>query len=112
MPSSAAGKTSEVLNAAMVRLIEPWSCNSKQVYNNLITPAMICAGYLQGSVDSCQVAASLCSALGPWEPWRRAPPPPGTHGTLGPSEGRQRLVPPTPPTAASPERVCLVKASL
>uniref|UniRef100_A0A4X1TFH1 Transmembrane protease serine 2 n=1 Tax=Sus scrofa TaxID=9823 RepID=A0A4X1TFH1_PIG len=48
------GKTSEVLNAAMVRLIEPWSCNSKQVYNNLITPAMICAGYLQGSVDSCQ----------------------------------------------------------
>ncbi|XP_048193219.1 LOW QUALITY PROTEIN: transmembrane protease serine 2-like [Perognathus longimembris pacificus] len=48
------GKTSDVLNAAMVPLIEPSDCNSKLVYNNLITPAMICAGYLRGSVDSCQ----------------------------------------------------------
>uniref|UniRef100_A0A671DXX9 Transmembrane serine protease 2 n=1 Tax=Rhinolophus ferrumequinum TaxID=59479 RepID=A0A671DXX9_RHIFE len=48
------GKTSEVLNAVMVPLIEPWQCNSKYVYNNLITPAMICAGYLQGTIDSCQ----------------------------------------------------------
>nr|XP_021516525.1 transmembrane protease serine 2 isoform X1 [Meriones unguiculatus] len=48
------GKTSDVLNAAMVPLIEPSKCNSKYVYNNLITPAMICAGFLQGSVDSCQ----------------------------------------------------------
>ncbi|XP_030744530.2 transmembrane protease serine 2 [Echinops telfairi] len=48
------GKTSEVLNAAEVHLIEPQSCNSRYVYNNLVTPAMICAGYLQGNVDSCQ----------------------------------------------------------
>ncbi|EPY89735.1 transmembrane protease serine 2 [Camelus ferus] len=48
------GKTSDVLNAVMVHLIEPWKCNSKYVYNNLITSAMICAGYLQGGVDSCQ----------------------------------------------------------
>ncbi|XP_077900802.1 transmembrane protease serine 2 isoform X1 [Ictidomys tridecemlineatus] len=48
------GKTSDVLNAAMVYLIEHSRCNSKYVYNNLITPAMICAGYLQGSIDSCQ----------------------------------------------------------
>uniref|UniRef100_H0X0R3 Transmembrane protease serine 2 n=1 Tax=Otolemur garnettii TaxID=30611 RepID=H0X0R3_OTOGA len=48
------GKTSDVLNAALVYLIEPWKCNSKYVYNNLITPAMVCAGYLQGTVDSCQ----------------------------------------------------------
>lgn len=48
------GKTSDVLNAAMVPLIEPSKCNSKYIYNNLITPAMICAGFLQGSVDSCQ----------------------------------------------------------
>lgn len=47
-------KTSDVLNAAMVPLIEPSKCNSKYIYNNLITPAMICAGFLQGSVDSCQ----------------------------------------------------------
>lgn len=62
MPSSVSGKTSDVLNAAMVSLIEPWRCNSKYVYNNLITPAMICAGYLQGAIDSCQVTATSCSA--------------------------------------------------
>uniref|UniRef100_A0A096NIW2 Transmembrane protease serine 2 n=1 Tax=Papio anubis TaxID=9555 RepID=A0A096NIW2_PAPAN len=48
------GKTSDVLNAAMVPLIEPRRCNSKYVYDGLITPAMICAGFLQGTVDSCQ----------------------------------------------------------
>ncbi|XP_037687370.1 transmembrane protease serine 2 isoform X2 [Choloepus didactylus] len=48
------GKTSVVLNAAMVTLIEPLSCNSRSVYNNLITPAMVCAGYLEGNIDSCQ----------------------------------------------------------
>ncbi|KAM5281194.1 transmembrane protease serine 2 [Ctenodactylus gundi] len=48
------GKTSDVLNAAMVPLIERSRCNNKYVYNDLITPAMICAGYLQGTVDSCQ----------------------------------------------------------
>lgn len=48
------GKTSDELNAVAVPLIEPWRCNSKYVYNNLVTPAMICAGYLQGGIDSCQ----------------------------------------------------------
>ncbi|XP_003927643.1 transmembrane protease serine 2 isoform X3 [Saimiri boliviensis] len=48
------GKTSDVLKAAMVPLIDPQRCNSRYVYNNLITPAMICAGFLKGTVDSCQ----------------------------------------------------------
>lgn len=48
------GKTSDLLNAAMVPLIESWKCNTKYIYNNLITPSMICAGYLQGTIDSCQ----------------------------------------------------------
>ncbi|XP_008569443.1 PREDICTED: transmembrane protease serine 2 [Galeopterus variegatus] len=48
------GTTSDVLNAAMVQLIEPQTCNSKYVYNNMVTSAMICAGYLQGTIDSCQ----------------------------------------------------------
>nr|XP_045359954.1 transmembrane protease serine 2 [Camelus bactrianus] len=72
------GKTSDVLNAVMVHLIEPWKCNSKYVYNNLITSAMICAGYLQGGVDSCQVMTSSCLAFGPGlapsEPVREPPP--------------------------------------
>ncbi|XP_006870918.1 PREDICTED: transmembrane protease serine 2 [Chrysochloris asiatica] len=48
------GKTSEVLNVAQVQLIKPGICSSKYIYGNFITPAMICAGYLQGSIDSCQ----------------------------------------------------------
>ncbi|XP_012882786.1 PREDICTED: transmembrane protease serine 2 isoform X1 [Dipodomys ordii] len=48
------GKTSDMLNAAKVPLIQPSVCNSKLVYDNLITPAMICAGYLRGGIDSCQ----------------------------------------------------------
>ncbi|XP_023571706.1 transmembrane protease serine 2 isoform X2 [Octodon degus] len=48
------GKTSDVLNAAWVPLIERSKCNHKFIYNNLITSAMICAGFLQGTVDSCQ----------------------------------------------------------
>ncbi|KAJ1071235.1 hypothetical protein K5549_021017, partial [Capra hircus] len=48
------GKTSDDLNTAEVHLIEPRKCNSKYMYDNLITPAMICAGYLRGTIDSCQ----------------------------------------------------------
>ncbi|XP_058379123.1 transmembrane protease serine 2 isoform X1 [Diceros bicornis minor] len=48
------GKTSDMLNAAMVPLIEPSECNNIYVYNGLITSTMICAGYLKGGIDSCQ----------------------------------------------------------
>uniref|UniRef100_A0A8C0W9K9 Transmembrane protease serine 2 n=1 Tax=Castor canadensis TaxID=51338 RepID=A0A8C0W9K9_CASCN len=48
------GKTSDVLNAATVPLIESSVCNNKYIYNNLVTSSMICAGYLEGTVDSCQ----------------------------------------------------------
>uniref|UniRef100_H0W5S1 Transmembrane protease serine 2 n=1 Tax=Cavia porcellus TaxID=10141 RepID=H0W5S1_CAVPO len=48
------GKTSEELNSASVPLIENSRCNSKLLYHNLITPEMICAGFLQGRVDACQ----------------------------------------------------------
>lgn len=59
-----------MLNAAWVPLIERSRCNQKYIYNDLITPAMICAGFLQGTVDSCQVTA------------RRAQPP-GSPAALG-----------------------------
>ncbi|XP_025071202.1 transmembrane protease serine 2 isoform X1 [Alligator sinensis] len=48
------GKTSNFLNAVMVPLIEPSRCNAGLVYNGLILPTMICAGYLEGLIDSCQ----------------------------------------------------------
>ncbi|KAM9170546.1 transmembrane protease serine 2 isoform 3-T3 [Pangshura tecta] len=48
------GKTSDVLNAVMVRLIERSKCNSAGFYNGLVLPTMICAGYVNGGKDSCQ----------------------------------------------------------
>ncbi|XP_025908828.1 transmembrane protease serine 2 [Nothoprocta perdicaria] len=48
------GKTSDSLRCAMVRLIEHSRCNYVSVYNGMILPTMICAGFLRGGVDSCQ----------------------------------------------------------
>ena len=75
MLCSVSGKTSDELNAVMVPLIEPWRCNSKYVYNNLVTPAMICAGYLQGTIDSCQVTGGC-----PRSPHGHGVHVPGTRG--------------------------------
>lgn len=112
-PSSVAGKTSDRLNAAMVQLIEPWRCDSKQVYSDLITPAMICAGYLQGTVDSCQVMTSLRSASGPW-PAPRGPVRSASSPTWGPgaaveSDGHGRCESPGTPNNA---RRCFLRKAL
>lgn len=69
----------------MVPLIEPWRCNNRYVYNNLITPAMVCAGYLQGTVDSCQVITAMYSASGPVDWENRIPH--GRRGSMSPGHG-------------------------
>uniref|UniRef100_A0A8B9QBA7 Transmembrane protease serine 2 n=1 Tax=Apteryx owenii TaxID=8824 RepID=A0A8B9QBA7_APTOW len=48
------GKTSDNLNYALVPLIERSRCNSIYIYNGMILPTMICAGFLGGGIDSCQ----------------------------------------------------------
>lgn len=50
------GKTSNNLNYVRVPLIEQSTCNSVFIYNGAILPTMICAGYLEGGIDSCQVS--------------------------------------------------------
>lgn len=50
-----AGDASPVLNHAAVPLISNKICNRREVYGGIISPSMLCAGYLKGGVDSCQV---------------------------------------------------------
>ncbi|XP_005751637.1 transmembrane protease serine 3 [Pundamilia nyererei] len=48
------GDTSVVLRSAVVPLISNQNCNKPEVYKGLISSWMICAGYLEGGIDSCQ----------------------------------------------------------
>lgn len=48
------GSPSQTLQEAKVQLIDRTTCNSRPVYNGQITDTMICAGKLEGGVDSCQ----------------------------------------------------------
>ncbi|OXB79535.1 UNVERIFIED_CONTAM: hypothetical protein H355_000351 [Colinus virginianus] len=54
MHVSILGKTANDLNYVMVPLIESSTCNSVSVYDGMILPTMVCAGYLGGGIDSCQ----------------------------------------------------------
>ncbi|XP_032542037.1 transmembrane protease serine 11D-like [Chiroxiphia lanceolata] len=42
------------LRQAEVKIISTEICNSRRVYGGVITPGMLCAGYLEGEVDACQ----------------------------------------------------------
>uniref|UniRef100_A0A672ZDR8 Transmembrane serine protease 3a n=1 Tax=Sphaeramia orbicularis TaxID=375764 RepID=A0A672ZDR8_9TELE len=48
------GESSIVLRSAMVPLLSTKTCSQPDVYPGLISPWMICAGYLGGGIDSCQ----------------------------------------------------------
>lgn len=47
-----------MLNHAAVPLLDNRVCNHRDVYGGIIAPSMLCAGYLQGGVDSCQVSST------------------------------------------------------
>ncbi|KAM7380959.1 hypothetical protein PAMP_004223 [Pampus punctatissimus] len=49
------GETSVVLRSATVPLLSTKTCNQPEVYQGFISSWMICAGYLEGGTDSCQV---------------------------------------------------------
>ncbi|XP_075696482.1 transmembrane protease serine 3-like [Rhinoderma darwinii] len=51
---SEGGQLSPVLREAKVHLISNHLCNQSSHYPGLISPQMLCAGYLDGKVDSCQ----------------------------------------------------------
>ncbi|KAM9365911.1 transmembrane protease serine 3 [Pholidichthys leucotaenia] len=64
------GDTSVVLRSAMVPLISNRNCSKPEVYKGLINSWMICAGYLDGGVDSCQGDSGgplACEDLSVWK---------------------------------------------
>uniref|UniRef100_A0A8C0F6R9 Peptidase S1 domain-containing protein n=1 Tax=Bubo bubo TaxID=30461 RepID=A0A8C0F6R9_BUBBB len=74
MSPSSSDNTSPKLREAEVKLIDYKICNSDQVYEGYLTPRMMCAGYLQGGKDACQVSRghTVPPAL-PTCPARRCP---------------------------------------
>ncbi|XP_072467173.1 transmembrane protease serine 5 [Notamacropus eugenii] len=48
------GYGSDTLQNALVPLISSQLCNSSCMYKGMITPQMLCAGYLDGRTDACQ----------------------------------------------------------
>ncbi|XP_041090832.1 transmembrane protease serine 13a [Polyodon spathula] len=51
---SGASSGSPNLMEVSVNIIDQSTCNGPKVYNGVLTPNMMCAGNLQGGVDSCQ----------------------------------------------------------
>lgn len=49
------GEASVSMHSATVPLISTKACTQPDVYQGYISPGMICAGYLEGGTDSCQV---------------------------------------------------------
>ncbi|XP_053561129.1 transmembrane protease serine 3 [Bombina bombina] len=48
------GDTSQTMDYAGVPLISNRVCNTKYIYGGVIKPSMLCAGFLEGGVDTCQ----------------------------------------------------------
>lgn len=57
------GELASRLQEASVKIINRNTCN--KLYDDAVTPRMICAGNLQGGVDACQVSVHMIFILMP-----------------------------------------------
>ncbi|CAO2639540.1 Transmembrane protease serine 11C [Lemmus lemmus] len=48
------GESPNILQKGRMKIIDSKTCNSGKAYGGVITPGMLCAGFLEGSVDACQ----------------------------------------------------------
>ncbi|OCT97345.1 transmembrane protease serine 11C-like [Xenopus laevis] len=48
------GSVSDILQEAQVEIINTELCSSSLMYGSTIKPSMLCAGYVDGKIDSCQ----------------------------------------------------------
>lgn len=52
------GELATLLQEATVNIISHNTCN--KMYDDAVTPRMLCAGNIQGGVDACQVSLCFC----------------------------------------------------
>lgn len=47
------------LQKAPVKIINTGTCNAEEAYDGTIEDTMLCAGYMEGNIDACQVILDI-----------------------------------------------------
>ena len=53
------GEYPVLLQKAPVKIIDTNTCNAQEAYDGVIQDTMLCAGYMEGTIDACQVSPGI-----------------------------------------------------
>ena len=53
------GSMPNILQKGTIKIIDNRTCNKEEMYSGVIKPGMLCAGFLEGKVDACQVSLPI-----------------------------------------------------